>query len=58
MCLGNVSQHFSLVNTTNTGLYGYIHDFSVNYGAIANDKILDIISIYWIKSIQNDVWIY
>ena len=42
LCLGNVSKDFSLVNTTNTGLYGYIYDFSVNYGAIANDKILDI----------------
>ena len=40
--LGNVSKDFPLLNTTNTGLYGYIYDFSVNYGAIANDKILDI----------------
>ena len=36
--LGNVSKDFSLLNTTNTRLYGYIYDFSVNYGAIANDK--------------------
>ena len=42
LCLGNVSKDFSPLNTTNTGLYGYIYDFSVNYGAIANDKILDI----------------
>ena len=40
--LGNVSKDFSLVNKTNTALYGYICDFSVNYGTIANDKILDI----------------
>ena len=42
LCLGNVSQDFSPLNTTNTGLYGYIYDFSVNYEAIANDEILDI----------------
>ena len=41
LCLGNVSKDFSLVNTINTGLYGYIYDFSVNYEAIASDKILD-----------------
>ena len=42
LCLGNVSKDFSPLNTTNTRLYGYIYDFSVNYEAIANDKILDI----------------
>ena len=25
LCLGNVSKDFSLINTTNTGLFGYIH---------------------------------
>ena len=39
LCLGNVSKDFSPVNTTNNGLYGYICDFSVNHGSIANDKI-------------------
>ena len=42
LCPGSISKDFSLVNATNTGLYGYIYEFSVNYGAIANDKILDI----------------
>ena len=48
LCLGNVSKDFSLINTTNTGLYGYIYlvlisvDFSVDYKAITNDKIHDI----------------
>ena len=42
LCLGTVSKDFSPLNTTNTGLYGYIYDFNVNYGAIVNDKILDI----------------
>ena len=30
-CLGN---DFSPLNTTNTGLYGYIYNFSVNYGLL------------------------
>ena len=42
LCLGNVSKGFSPLNTINTGRYGYIYDFSVNYVAIANDTILDI----------------
>ena len=43
LCLGNVSKDFSPLNTTNNGpIYGYIYDFSLNYGAIANDIILDI----------------
>ena len=42
LCLGNVSKDFSPLNTTNTGLYGYIYDFSVDYKAITNDKIHDI----------------
>ena len=42
LCLGHVSKDFSLMNTTNTGLFGYIYDFSVGYKAITNDKIHDI----------------
>ena len=44
LCLGNVSKDFSLINPTNTGLLGYIYDFSVDYKAITNtnDKIYDI----------------
>ena len=42
LCLGNVPKDFSPLNTTNIGLYDYMYDFSVNYGAIANDKILEI----------------
>ena len=42
VCVGNVSKDFSLINTTNTGLYCYIYDLSVDYKAITNDKIRDI----------------
>ena len=41
-CLGDISKYFSPSNTNKTGLEGYIYDFSVDYWAIANDKILDI----------------
>ena len=43
LCLGNVSKDFSTINTTNTGLFGYIYNFSVDYKAITNDKIHDIL---------------
>ena len=40
--LGGLTKEFSLANTHKTELNGYIYDFSVDYWAIANDKILDI----------------
>ena len=42
LCLGDLSKDFSPSNTYRTGLARYIHDFSVDYWVIANDKILDI----------------
>ena len=42
LCLGNISEDFSLDNIKNTGLNGYVHDFSVDYGANAVDDILKI----------------
>ena len=42
LCLGNVSKDFSVDNMKNTGLNGYVCDFSVEYDAIAVDDILDI----------------
>ena len=41
LCLENISKDFS-VNMKKTGLYGQVHEFSIDYDAIANDKILDI----------------
>ena len=40
LCLANISKDFSISNAT--GLHGYVYDFSVDYKAIANDKIHDI----------------
>ena len=42
LCLGNESKDFSPINTTNTGLFGYIYDFSVDYKTITSHKIHDI----------------
>ena len=40
ICLGGLSKDF--YSRKNTGLYGNNYDFSVDYSAISNDKILNI----------------
>ena len=40
--LGNVSKDFPVDNMKRTGLYKYVYDFSVDYGNIGADDILDI----------------
>ena len=40
--LGNISKDFSVVNMKKTGLYGTVYEFSVDYGAISVDNILNI----------------
>ena len=42
LCLGNISEDFSIDNMKKTGLNGYVYDFSVDYDAIAVDDISDI----------------
>ena len=49
-CLENISKDFSISNAT--GLHGYVCVFSVDYKAIANDKIHDI-HRYLIKKKNN-----
>ena len=39
---GNISKYFFIDNMKNTGLYGYVYDFSVDCNAIKADNILDI----------------
>ena len=41
-CLENISKDWSVDNMKDTGLNGYVYNFSVDYGAIAVDNILDI----------------
>ena len=40
--LGNVPKDFLLDNVKKSGLFGYVNDFSVDYGSIGIDYILDI----------------
>ena len=42
LCLGGLSKDFAIGYMRATGLTGYVCDFSVDYWAVANDKILDI----------------
>ena len=42
LCLGNISKNVSVDNMENTGLNGYVYDFSVDYDAIAVDDKLNI----------------
>ena len=44
LCLGDISKDFSVsnMNKKKTGLYGTVYEFSVDYGAISVDNILDI----------------
>ena len=42
LCLGNISKDFSVDNMKEIGLYEQDYEFSIDYDAIANDKILDI----------------
>ena len=52
LCLGNISKDWSVDNMKDTGLNGYVYDFSVDYDAIAVDDILDICN-YLMK--KNDI---
>ena len=34
LCLGNLSSDWSSINSTNTGLYGSVYDFAVDYSPV------------------------
>ena len=42
LCLGNVSEYFSVDNMKKTGWQGHVYEFSVAYAATTVDDILDI----------------
>ena len=42
LCLGNISNDWSVGNIKRTGFNGYVYDFSADYDAIAVDDINDI----------------
>ena len=41
-CLGNISKDWSVDNMKDTGLNGYVYDFSVDYDSTDVDNIKDI----------------
>ena len=49
MCLG-LSKDYDNNNHKDTGLYGNVYDFIVDYSAITNDKIVDIHNYLWKKN--------
>ena len=42
LCLGNISKDWSVDNMKETGLNGYVYDFSVDHDATAVSDILEI----------------
>ena len=59
ICLGNISEDFSVANMKKTGLYGSVFDFSVDYKIIAVDDILDSHKYLMKKNkIVYNNWIY
>ena len=42
LCLGNISKDWSVDNMKDTGLNGFVYDFSVDYDATSVDGIKDI----------------
>ena len=42
LCVENISKDFPVDNMKNAGLNGHVHDYSLDYNAIAVEDILDI----------------
>ena len=42
LCLGNVGTQFCVTNMVKTGLFGNVHDFSIDYQPVSTSKIYDI----------------
>ena len=51
MCLGGLSKDYNKSSRKDTGFYGNIYDFKVDYSAILNDKVHDI-HAYLMKKIN------
>ena len=48
-CIGNLSSDWSSANSTNTGLYGNIYDFALDYEPISSVKTIYDIHRYLMK---------
>ena len=57
LCLANISKDFSVSNMKKTGLYGTVYEFSVDYGDISVDNILNIHK-YLTKKTQHFINVY
>ena len=42
LCVENISKDFPVDDMKNTGLNGHVHDYGLDYNAIAVEDILDI----------------
>ena len=49
LCLGNLSSARSSINSTNTGLYGSVYDFAVEYSHVNSMGIIYDIHRYLMK---------
>ena len=56
LCLGNISNDWSVDNLKDTGLNGYVYDFSVDYDSTDVNDIKDIHN-YLMKK-NNIAWIH
>ena len=53
LCLGNLSSDWSSINSTNTGLYGNIYDFAVDYNPVNGVKTIYDTHRYLMKKHSN-----
>ena len=52
LCLENISKDWGATNMKKTGLFGYVYDFSVDYGVV---NFLDIVSIHKYLMMKNNI---
>ena len=56
LCLGNISKDWGATNMKKTGLFGYVYDFSVDYGAVNFLNIVSIQKYLMRKIISNKIF--
>ena len=52
LCLGNISKDWGTTKMKKTELFGYVYDFSADYGVV---NFLDIVSIYKYLMVKNSI---
>ena len=57
LCLGSISKDWSTDKMKKTGLYGYVHDFSVDYNDTDVDDVKDIHK-YLMKKKQHNKYVH